>query len=410
MRYRSAGDATLTSGVPDAQYPAGTYDFRANVLFVGVEPFIGDSFSATFTQKALLSSVVRVSSVTATKGAQTTVQVPATARRQILINQGGLRGALLSTPLGIPTGIGSSSDPSPVQSWWVSISGRFDSANGFQTASIGNAVAGALADAVTYAQRSTLYTVPDGSALLAAFRLPNACGGATNYVSSVAAACVRPVRVSAPQPSQEVAQAPVEQRVVLPRESFYLRPIDQPPTFARVGPPFHAGTPTTILGAVTDSSGVVMRQGTLTLYRVSVPPTVQGNSASVGYAALSTADLIDTPGHSVTPVNNSTRTTSTPPIDVTGLRGPTHERFWLRSTATFGHVDANGVQFPVFPAGTVVTISSGLPGTRGSLRLYRISVPDGRDGYAAFSLADIAQMRSYPGIVLRGYGNDKDNG
>ncbi len=58
------------------------------------------------------------------------------------------------------------------------------------------------------------------------------------------------------------------------------------------------------------------------------------------------------------------------------------EPFWLRPHATFEHVG------PLYPVGTVVTITGPAQGTKGSLALFPVSV-GGVAGYAALSARDM---------------------
>lgn len=182
------------------------------------------------------------------------------------------------------------------------------------------------------------------------------------------------------------------QRTIYPVQMYWRRPSA---TFAHTGVQYDAGTALGIIAPASDpQTGAPMRLNGLSLYSVQTADGLRG------YAALSDADL-----------RSTTRPASRAALSLP-LRGPVQSGFWLRDsqTPTFSHNAPSGVPFPHFPRGTVVTVSEALPNINGSLRLYRVSVPDGRTGIAAFSRADLAGMRSYAATILRSYGAQPDDG
>lgn len=189
---------------------------------------------------------------------------------------------------------------------------------------------------------------------------------------------------------------PVAPPVVYPLEMFYLR---GSPTFDHVGSRFVAGTPLTLVGIVTapGPTATPMRQGGLTMYQVRVP---SGTGWVEGYAALSAADV-------------ASRTRSIASVlraDVTlPVRGPTHDKFWLRDVATVSHNAPDGRPYPVFPRGTIVDVIAPTSVSRGNLRVYQVRVPDGRTGFAAFTPRDLAGMRSYASTILRSAHDEFDS-
>ncbi len=230
----AAGDPSLTTGIPAASYPAGTYQFLTNILVMGAEPNIDRGafplrLAQTIGNPALgLSGVVAApATIGIVKGAWHTESVPWAVLRQIweatsrsatgagaavtLLSVLGL--APIAAPTAITTGIvlvaaagagtvGYRLAEDNVAAWWVNVTGTLVAAGPWDLAALNHAIANALASVTTWgpyineAYRPRLPTVGDGSQLFAALLAPDACEGGGDLTNVYGRACTRVIPVA----------------------------------------------------------------------------------------------------------------------------------------------------------------------------------------------------------------------
>lgn len=283
---------SLTSGTPQAQYPAGRYELRSSIMVLGVQPTLDTGgFLARF-QSALSALVpgVRAVSAALTRGSETTARVPR-------INNTAIPGSSIANAV-LPD--------RDVQAWWISVEGTLDAAQQFAvngTQGVNRAIARAVAQSVSFRGfvdadfRSSIPT--DGGPLDAQFRAGNACSGGYNPRAVYARACTRfqaagpnglqpatPTATTTPGPNALQPAAPTTPAApscaIRLAEKMYLRPTATFATRDAQGRTFREIAPGT---AITVTGPRIQQQGTLGLYPVSVAGTP-------GFGALSARDFV----------------------------------------------------------------------------------------------------------------------
>jgi hypothetical protein len=371
-----SGDATsLTTGVPAASYPAGTYAFRTQILARRVQPTVAQSNVA-----GTMGAFLRL-----TTGGRVTVD-------RAVLSVGARESAILSGAEAAVDG----GNPYEDQ-WWLTLDGTVTATGAFSLAEINTAVAESVTTGLRWGAAPGMTAPTDPSLLRGVLSQSTACSGGVVRRAGVPwlRACTRlmPVAPAAPGPCVLGLGAQ---------------------TTLRTRPDPSATGPTVPQGAeVTFLARTGARYGAAVFYRVNYRGTV-------GYIALDPSAFAPThcisrlpmepvaapeswnaidPLRPPAPAPPPTQTTSPSTADCTvTLR----DVGYLRPSATF---DRTGARIVATGSRVIVLANTGL--TEGPWTLYNVRVATGpetgRVGYIGLSAADLstAQQAGCLGRVPR---------
>lgn len=294
----AAGYVVPAGDVPAATYQAGTQVFNSTLRAVGAEPtFSVVDFQPTLqrTVNEIMGGGITIMQAMLVKGARGTVTV---------------RRAQLPGVAAFVPGVNLANVELPA--WWVNINAIVVQAsrpyelNG--PLGLNRAIARAIAQVVRWSNVDSRLTAPtDGGSLDAQFRSSSACSGGANYLQVWAQACTRPQGATAPPPDADTSTRPV---AISPTPTAQSAPalaaalaqncatrlqaatrLRATQTFAiGTSPSFPAGTAVTVRGPA------VARQGSLTLYPVSI-------AGVEGFMPLSSAEMAACPMFAASPAS-----------------------------------------------------------------------------------------------------------
>lgn len=289
--YQGPAGAVAPAGdVPPDVYQPGTTVFNSTMRAVGAEPtFSVVDFAPTLqrTVNEIMGPGIVVQQAVLVKGARGTVSV----RRAELGGVASVIPGYSLTSVDLPA-------------WWVNVNNIVvQASHAFQlngVLGLNRAIARAIAQVTRWSNVDSHFTAPtDGGSLDAQFRSGSACDGGKNYRQVWAQACTRPAGSTSPladaslasqpplaqpaataTPSTELATALAQSCATRLQASSHMRPTA---TFAiGASPSFPAGTAVTVRGPA------VARQGSLTLYPVSI-------AGAEGFLPLSSSEMAACP-------------------------------------------------------------------------------------------------------------------